>query len=229
MLHESTTMRHFGELRSLLNAPPSELGWHTLCDALAGVSAALFEEELFPYIQPYLDRSWPDTLRLARPHWLERFLRGEPAPQLLLCRRLYAHHLTLAEVRALGHAPQLAALTHLDLYSNPLGPKLCHLLAKPACFPALTHLDLSYDQVGDKGARALADAPRAAMWRSLRLDQNGISDDGAQALARSKHLKNLDFLSLYNNDLGHWGVEELRRSTTLKPEVRRMWAMTEEL
>ncbi len=219
---------HFGNLRSLLQNPPSELLWGKVCEALEGVDARLFEEELVPYIQGHLSH-WGDAPRTAPQHWLDRALRDQSAPQLALCTRLWRRKgTTTAELRALGNMPELSQIHTIDLVSCDLNASLIEALVRPDCFASLARLDVSFNLCGDEGAALLAHAPKSIQLTHLRMDQCHITDHGAQEIARSPYMKNLDTLTLYNNALTDWGIEELRRSPHLSENARRPWLFVNE-
>lgn len=227
-------MRHtdaaFGELRAALQHPvPSESQWVRICDVLSNFSSEEFESTILPYARHQLDASWPSRLRSTPQHWLDTFLRGDPAPQLALCTRLWRSRLNHAELRALLRSSYLDALRHVELVSCHLDHRAVDALIDSKTLLQLETLDLSFNPIGDNGAKKIAASSQSANLLVLRLDQTHLGDDGAQAIARSPHLSNLHTLTLYNNAIDTWGVEELRQSRYLSKQARRNWLHDSEL
>lgn len=228
MTHMDDVSTRFGEVRSLLQRPPSELVWERVCQQLEGLDEDLLMEQVLPYLEGHLP-AWAHTPRATPQHWLDRFLRGERVPQLSLCTRLWRRKgTTPAEIQAIGRSPLLARITTVELVSCELDASVVAALVAADCYPALTHLDLSFNPCGNEAAHLIATAHKSTQLISLRLDQCHLTDDGAQSLARSPHLTRLEELTLYNNDIGHWGVEELRCSEFLSHNARRPWLFTHE-
>ena len=96
----------FGEIRSLLQQPPSEQVWRGLC-ALVDASWGddQFEELLFPYILEHL-RRWPDALRVMPPGWWA--LSDHAKPSVLQ---------KLARVVDLGRENDLGEAADASLYA----------------------------------------------------------------------------------------------------------------
>jgi hypothetical protein len=82
----------FGEIRSLLAAPPSAHAWELICDLFDRLEHSpereRVQQELIPYALASLAR-WPDHLRVAPQPWLDARMDGGVAPAgLQLARSL---------------------------------------------------------------------------------------------------------------------------------------------
>ncbi len=66
----------FGELRSLLQQPPSEAVWEALCKLVGSARWDKEAEVWLPYAADYLDRGWPDALRVWPAAWRKKALRA---------------------------------------------------------------------------------------------------------------------------------------------------------
>lgn len=66
----------FGDIRSLLQEPPSSQGWEMLCALFERAPESMAREQLLPYVRAHLERHWPQELRVWNKSWTRRVIRG---------------------------------------------------------------------------------------------------------------------------------------------------------
>lgn len=86
--------------------------------------------------------------------------------------------------RVLRGAPELAAVTELDLSDLEIGDAALESFAAEARLPALQTLRLSGNDLTDRGVMALASAPGLPGLRSATLFDNAVTGAGREALQR---------------------------------------------
>jgi hypothetical protein len=215
----------FGDLRSLLHAPPDIQVWEDLCLLLTRwPDAEERDEQLIPYALDALTR-WPDALRVAPEYWVDHALRGHHTPLLRLatCLQLTAREplgLTNTHLRALAGQP-LDALRSLHIHRAALDANdLDHLLSG-ASWPAQLHtLRLDHNLLGADAAALLTQAPLHAL-EHLHLEHNHLRDEGAQVLAHAAHALPLTSLHLSANHISMRGAHALANASAL-PHLRRL-------
>ena len=158
----------FGELRQLLQQPPSPEGWEAVCraierldvDPLTGRLAA----EAIPYALGYLER-WPEELRQAPARWTRQLLEGGGGPWLRLVRGLEIEGATLDLQRALflAERDELRGLRRLVLRGVELAPEVVATLAGAAPLEGLTELVLKDCMLRGHGLRLISSFARS--WR----------------------------------------------------------------
>ncbi len=173
-----------------------------------------------------------------RPHFLE----------------LGNNHLDARALAPLANCDAASGLTHLDLWSNPLGDDGAKTLASSARlgrlrflglaatglsawgvkdvasanhFGGLETLNLQGNGLGDEALQALAAFPQLAWLRCLDLSANEFSDDGVRALATTKHLRRLTTLVLNHTRVGDAGLLALWLSPFVECLTRLEVAATE--
>ncbi len=233
----ATSVDRFGELRALLQSPPSAQVWASICALFEGWPEEDLSDRALPYASGHLSR-WPQGLRVAPARWVARLARGEAVPAIGAVEQLCGVSLSLAEQEALLGG--LAALpAHLSLISRA-EERMWHRPARMASWSAT--LDASTAEVIPKDheertlawwalgahpshtlreltwrgagltAAALRAARQAPWWPHLtRLDlgSNLLSDEGVALLA-SLPLGSLRELSLRDNALSMQGLTCLR-------------------
>lgn len=130
-------MDAFGELRSLLQQPPSAELYEQLCARFERIKPEDALERCLPYARARLDHTWPSQLRTWNKSWTRRFVRGQILPVTGLAtscdlsnRRLGAEHIS-----ALQNHDYLRELEHLSFYRNE---------ALGLCLKALAQLPMLY-------------------------------------------------------------------------------------
>jgi hypothetical protein len=212
----------FGELRSLLQQPPSAPRWDALCAHLDLWSPAALEEIALPYALDLLE-PWPRALRVTPRRWLEQ-ARSDAAPQLALCRTLASPPEQLgwvddALMTALAGCAALSGITALTLQEQAIGMIGAAALAASPHLTRLTSLALTSNPLGAEGAASIAASRSLSSLRSLDLSWCGIGDGGALALAASDTLSHLEHLDLCGDELLNEGGLALARSPLLRTVV----------
>ena len=122
--HSDTDAQLFGELRSLLQRPPSEANWLELCELLERAwldHPEELEHTLLPYTAQALSR-WPDALRKMPGNWQHYLTSQNTYPPSLLLRTIRLRPMDLAPWRRLLSWLDTAAITSLDVSMAKLGP-----------------------------------------------------------------------------------------------------------
>lgn len=189
-----TTPFDFGELRSLLQQPPSPQVWDALCTLVFPAKWERHADLWLPYAQELLDRCWPDHLRLLPIQCAER----KRLPSLA---RL-ARHLTLAHntPRQLTHILAMLAAHPLPLTQLTMrgGRGLSEAEAQ-TLWDALGSLEVAtFESVilDEPMAHQLAHHPHTARLTALRLSRAWMADPALCAILRSPHLARLRALRL---------------------------------
>ena len=107
----------FGELRSLLQQPPSAQVWEALCALVFPAKWEKTADQWLPYAQDQLDRRWPDDLRVMPLKWAQR---KRPPSALQLVRHLSLSYETHRQRDMLLDMFEVARphITHLSLHSG---------------------------------------------------------------------------------------------------------------
>lgn len=203
----------FGEVRSVLQRPPSEANWEELCQLVSqDWRRPGFEEDLLPYILSHLDE-WPDSMRTTPLRWRDGLVRGASMPFMGMVRVLDATGMGLKneDMWTLAKSPVMRHITGLILAGNKIGWRgLNHLFeGEEAPAPHLRSLDLSHTAIGGEGVRMLAATEALPRLESLSLEGLGLSRDAIDVLTSSETLPSLTALSLARNDLAARHLEVL--------------------
>jgi hypothetical protein len=178
----------FGELRSLLQQPPSAEVWEALCALVFPAKWEKTADQWLPYAMDQLDRRWPDDLRVMPLKWSQR---KRPPSALQLVRHLRhdksAHDQLPAVLGLLERAD--AQLTTLTVWFLDT-PRASQLLS--ACAnPALRSVSLMYcDLDATLALGGLATA------RTLRIDNSPISDEALSAILQASNTPELRSFAL---------------------------------
>jgi len=189
----------FGELRSILQRPPSAEAWQALYDNINKWPYVDVEHVILPYASDRL-QAWPDRLREAPHTWLDDL-------RILFCRRVaYTHTRDEPDrVCALIRSGQLRAITELDLSHGDAD--LALQIARSSQLDALTWLDLAFCDLGDQELRALAGSPILRQLRYLGLFQGSVtamsSPEAYIAFVASASLSQMERLDLGGGDIDH--------------------------
>jgi hypothetical protein len=122
--HGETSAQLFGELRSLLQRPPSEATWLELCELLERAwldHPEAVENTLLPYAAQALSR-WPDALRKMPGNWQHYLTTKSSYPPSLLLRTVRLRPMDQAPWRRLLSWLDTASITSLDVSLAKLGP-----------------------------------------------------------------------------------------------------------
>jgi Leucine-rich repeat (LRR) protein len=110
----------------------------------------------------------------------------------------------------LVHKPAAGRLRKLNLWSNGVADYGVEAIGRAPHMCHLTHLDVSGNLLTSRAAVAIAAAEHLKTLEELSLRTNGISGEGALALADSPHLANLRRLDLGGNNIGAKAAARLR-------------------
>jgi hypothetical protein len=91
-------------------------------------------------------------------------------------------YLTLRDVQAVVHSPNLPALTHLPLRVCSAGDDGCTEIVRSGIPRRLRSLDLRHGRISDAGARTLADCPDLRHLEYLDVERNGLTQEGIARL-----------------------------------------------
>jgi hypothetical protein len=227
----------FGELRSLLQQPPSAALWGRLCELLDAPEWDEAAERWLPYAADHLDREWPDALREWPERWWLRV--RQPAAVMLvrafspgslnerqvarLVETIPACGVSLREVRLhldgrseRGPVERLGALLgptarRVELRaSHASGALLSGLLAEEAAVEVL-RIEGTLDQSGALLA-LLLEGEALPSLRSLTLDYNSAEAHWlAAALPRCGLAGQLEVLALRGARLQAAGAKAMAR------------------
>lgn len=214
----------FGELRALLQQPPTEQIFAEVGQRLGSVDPS---PATLRYLHDHITR-WPqDVRRVAPKAWVHALIRGKEIAAFSLCDTVDISPRALrkrldvggATLDTLFRAPNMPTLRHFlldgDHLAEPAGMFLSTeaYVAMAACekLQELETLHLERAHLDDDGLEALARSPYLRSVRSLRLSYNHIRGPGIRALARSEMLATLESLCLeeeYESWINEaWGAE----------------------
>ena len=221
--------QHFGELRAIIQSPPSVIAWHRLCDMVdAWPDPQHLQHVALPYAQDILDRTWPDVMRQAPASWLMRMMRGEEYVrgfELIRrvghtqefigrepCLEIFATAPSEEVCRVIAH-PQMRHITQLNLRNLRKQPDaIVDALAQTRTFERLVFLNLGRILPDRERFATLWDNSALATLQKLELWDTAIGDEELRAMAQSPHLRNLTYLELSDTYITARGLEELYRS-----------------
>ena len=196
----------FGELRSLLQRPPSIGVWARLCRVVESWDEGEFIIKALPYVLDHLDQGWPDALRRAPQHWVDAVLCGESRERPWeMVRSIEIRALPLDELVALESTPAE-------------GDEALDLFVRSGALAHARSLFVTDLGITDAGLGSLLRRPEIEGVRALSLQGNHLGASGVFALAHSTHVSELERLDLRSN---HWGgyeeaIIQLARSRHLR-------------
>jgi hypothetical protein len=212
----------FGELRSLLQRPPSRAAWDHLCLALEEWPAEALEQQALPYVTSILDR-WPDALRVANPRWIKAFLRERKIPWLPLVRSVGFHgtRLTLEGMLKALDQLQSARLLELNLADAiELHVAEATALAAHPTLAQLRTIKLSNAYRSGEALVTLLSSPNLSALERLEVNGLHVDDPLREALTRLEQLGHQWLPSLRSLRIG-WmyggGDDQLREQRRIFP------------
>jgi Leucine-rich repeat (LRR) protein len=198
-------MDTFGDIRSLLQLPPTQERWNTLCALLDAARPSRTARDLvLPYARDHLAR-WPDPLRMAPWRWLvQTIFEDDPPLGWSLVRHVSfspAAPLNNSWTERVAGSPHLDGISHLSLTSCHIGgAPLARILDAP-CMPHLRALDLSFNHVRDDGLRGITRTQNLRSLERLELVANGVMFHGVKFIGDSPWWPGLKALDLAQNHL----------------------------
>jgi Ran GTPase-activating protein (RanGAP) involved in mRNA processing and transport len=198
------SMPDFGELRALLQRPPSEDGWLLLTGLIDHAREMLdedeFEHQWVDYACDHLE-SWAAELRKCPEHWCEELLQGQRATshlklvrQLDLTERLGSKQAKLRRIITCEHLARVErlALGNLEFSPRALGTLLHEGPWQKLRGLSVTHVDLSESS-------GLLEHRNCASLETLELNQNDLNEGTLARMLQSAFAPNLRALSITNN------------------------------
>ena len=205
----------FGELRSVLAAPPDPARWGALVRCVEPwLGLPEREQVLVAYAAPHLDR-WPSVWRRAPQEWLRRASMGERVEALTLTRvwapSLDARWYQRAPQRLseLLEHPALARVQHLELNRLLCDARLVRALGERVS-GALTSLAIEELDAPNTTLLPLLTWPEHARPTRFMARSNLLDDQFARALIESAWWGDLRALDLSSNRLSRQGTALLR-------------------
>lgn len=183
--------RAFGDIRALLQRPPSVKSWSKLCKLVGVFEQDRWTEQLHPYIAGHL-RAWPDYLRVTPAAWAKKITRGQPVPHASMCTHLdlSGRDITAASVAHVEDsavmARHLRVLTLNNAWSTP------DALQRLYTSPILAHIDHAYLSI--KELTTTSD-----LYTSSSMLDSQMVDMNFHALAKHLSLKTLMGLHVYED------------------------------
>lgn len=167
----------FGELRSLLQQAPSEAVWEALCKLVGSARWDKEAEVWLPYAADYLDRGWPDALRVWPAAWRKK---APQAVELVRSMTVEGHKAGQLEVAAsaleAGRAP-ITGLT-LNLSAATIDGVARVLAAAPRSLRRLR-------MVREAAPDTLLESGVLGRLEALSLEQAGLGDHKLVQLLRT--------------------------------------------
>lgn len=224
MLAFTQSSPHFGELRSILQEPPSPQSWAKLCLVIERFGPGELERVALPYACAHLTR-WPITMRALPHRWLVLLLSGRSVPWMPLVRHLDMSSSALLHDVACAALMRQPALEYLDSLCIKSVERVSfrgvQLLLSSPHLHNLGALKLSGLGLYDQTLEAILSQLRAVALRRLDLSQNSLTLRGLEGLLHTPGLQKLSALNLSDNPLGDIGAKLLGRA--------KVWAELSEL
>ncbi len=221
--------RTFGEVRSILEAKPTQQGWEELCGHLDVCNEDALAQELVPYCMDKLER-WPGELRVLPKTWaIDAVFHELSSPKYRLGTSLEFFCGSTRASWALKGAEggdkiarfldEHGGIERIALKGHPLGSLGIRQMCLSPELSRVTYLDLRYTQMGDPGAKHLAACPHLGAVKTLRLRRCKIKASGGAAFAKAKSLANLEHLGLGYNSFGKRAWASIVKSNLLAEEM----------
>lgn len=214
-------MVDFGDVRSLLQQPPSHQSWAQLCAWVERSDDEELEQAVLPYVRQHLSR-WPDRMRAAPRAWLDRMLQDSkkrvPAMALVSVLDLRSYAAARAswnkerdeDLSWILRRTELEYVRHILMHRvSPTVGELGALAANPAA-AKVESIELGECELpANSDGRALLEVRelvglREVAWTAAKLDDLFI-----QRLAEAPLGGQLERLDVSGNALTHVGVARL--------------------
>lgn len=232
-------MSVFGDIRSLLQEPPSAQGWDKLCALFERAPESVAREQLLPYVRAHLERHWPHELRSWNKSWTRRLIRGNTILVAGLASEcdLRNRQLDKQSMELLARHDYIYGLRSLNLSENH---HLGEALESLAQLPLLR--DVHALNIGDcntarhRDVSVFLDSPSLSKLKAIELGYYGGLNDHLRLLGTSQVRQTLEELSCsayYNSEefigLLHLPMPALSALTlTLSQDTNpQLWLATE--
>ncbi len=196
----------------IIERTPSSTVWQHLCETLDHMgNFELFAEQFEGRLQQHLN-DWPDELRVAPTHWVERLLEGEVPLGLSLIKTLHIPG-SVSEtiwIKLMNH-PALTHLTCLEIEGGALDDTRIRFLADTTALIQLEHLKLTQVKLGPEQLQKLchAQAPWQRTLERLSLSRCKLTAPHLELLEETKLFAQLSALDLSKNRLDLSCVKQL--------------------
>lgn len=185
----------FGQVRSLLQQPPSDEAWSNLVRALRHwprENIQQLDNELIRYCQSYV-ATWPDALQRGFPPGTFSPPRKAGGKKLSPAGRL--------ELAIDQDHPVFTLINALDLTSIGANVESLLVLIRRGIAEQIRHLVLSQCQVNEDMLAALSQAPEFSNLVTLDLSKNDLTNDHLEVLLSGSAFSKLEVLNLSENKL----------------------------
>ena len=233
-------MEVFGEVRSILQQPPTMLSFFKLRGLIEDRACP---EDVFVYIDEHLQKWPPHIFRYPHHSWLPED-GGEVSRKVAFCN---AFRLTSSEVsfrvllawlssphwrqvrflglsslrlspsqwREFGQIDALRSLLSLDVASCTLGGERIHALCELPFVKELQAINVGYTGLGEEELQVLSSVPWTRL-EVLRLRANSLGANLLGPLARGEYWSTLRELDLSNNPVNADGMARLADAGSLE-------------
>lgn len=201
------SLEDFGELRSILQHTPSLRAWYRVCELVESWPPGAFEQEVFPYIQSYIQRPpWTDQPRLAPTRWLIACFQSEKIPYFLMATDLLIrkHPLSPQNLKHLGQSPYLLRIEHLGLdqiqssdNQNAILSQLCAMENTPALY------SLSFKSIpwSFTKTQIIQDSQIGQQLTRLTINNAELTSEMVKQLLQTNNLSTINMLDLRHNQV----------------------------
>lgn len=200
----------FGQLRSLLQQPPSAALWGQICEALDRWPRREARDQAIPYIEGHVSR-WPSHLLVAPTTWTKKLMFGQLVPGMTLVRTLQLKGKSLGpqSIKPIGRLIEKIPVQVLDLSDADLQDRTLKLLIEQPFMRNIHTLNLANNAITGKGLSALASASNCHGIEVLDLSRNRLRQHHLKSLAKEGGLPGLHTLKLSHAQLTHEDLEAL--------------------
>ena len=206
----------FGDLRSLLQRPPSDQNFAELVTLFP--DGELSHDE-FAYASDLLGR-WPGHIpRTVLDAWIDwesrRFARA-----CLLCSRLSFTRgkIPMTGIHAIAVSENLAAITRFGFNHQPINVRDIETLFSSEHLTSLEQVHFDGNFFSDHCMQAMVGSENTSSIQTLNIVFNELTNAGIRALVQSEHMGSLRELDLRFNKIAYHGARELLEATNL-PEL----------
>ena len=199
----------FGQVRSLLQQPPSDDAWSDLFHALRHwprENIQQLDTELIRYCQSYV-ATWPDSLQRGFPPTTFSPPRKAGGKKLSPAGRL--------ELAIDQDHPVFTLINALSFWSIGATVESMMVLIRRDIASQLRHLDLSGCHVNEDMLAALSQAPEFSNLVTLDLSENDLTNDHLEVLLSGSEFSKLEVLNLSKNKLTTGALSMIDRVESL--------------
>lgn len=206
----------FGELRSLLQQPPSSVGWAQLCQSLDRWPKSTLRQVALPYAQGNVSRM-PVALRDAPTRWVDQLMRGRLHDGMALVRKLdlSGRRLGPAAVKPICALLNAMTIEVISLRSMELDAAVMSVLMAQPFWAHVREADFGGNAFGRAGVKAILSSSQLTRVERLGLEDVWLDDEGFKLLASAQNLPSLRHLELGRNHFTYNIKHELGSSALI--------------